>query len=120
MYRTEYLPWKNRYSEDENMARTIDKKSLTLSNFRSNLVNNRRISQRNEEIKNNTKNKSKNMLNMYSTIKNDMLETFYVDGKTLNQSNRIYYFDSSKFQLDNEIKLKKGRLWHGRPPVKII
>jgi hypothetical protein len=51
-----------------------------------------------------------------------MLESFYIGGKTLNHhQDKIAQFDKEEEYIVEELpRAKRGKLWHGRPPVKII
>jgi hypothetical protein len=51
---------------------------------------------------------------MYQNIKMDMLGTFYVGGRTIDGRG------TEEWKQNYEQEKRKGRVWHGRPPVKII
>ena len=62
-------------------------------------------------------------MELYANTKKDMLTTFYVGGgrssKEESPSKRGTLCLYSP-PLEPIVKQKRGRLWHGRPPVKII
>lgn len=53
-----------------------------------------------------------------------MLSTFYVGGQTdiykQNRTRSRKLNKMSNYHLEGLEREKKGKLWHGRPPVKII
>jgi hypothetical protein len=84
MYRTDYLPRKDRYQpSDEKSQIYADLKSLTHSNFRNSLdASWTRFSKQEERRPANKR------LEIYKQIKNDILGTFYVGGRTLSHHQR--------------------------------
>jgi hypothetical protein len=79
MYKTDYLPKRGRYQLDDS-PNSEQIKSLTLSNFRNSIdVSRGRF---HDEKKPNKK------LEIYKQIKNDILGTFYVGGRTISQSKK--------------------------------
>jgi hypothetical protein len=85
MYRTEYLPRRERYHlSDEKEQIYADLKSLTQSHFRNSLDASRSPFPKQEE-----KRPANKKLEMYKQIKEDILGTFYVGGRTISQRNTL-------------------------------
>jgi hypothetical protein len=58
-------------------------------------------------------------LEIYKEIKNDILGTFYVGGRTLYSEKQTVPVNRGLLEIENP-RPRRGKLWHGRPPVKII
>jgi hypothetical protein len=60
---------------------------------------------------------------LYKAMKMNLLNDFYVGGQNINQIDNmdIRTIRTNDFRKDHDHSImKRGRIWHGRPPVKII
>ena len=68
-----------------------------------------------------SKSNNKEKLKNYQDVKKSMLGSFYVGAKGPDLAETKHYSPIRYSECSNyEFKGRRGKVWHGRPPVKII
>jgi hypothetical protein len=120
LYRTQFRPEKKRYNQSIHDSRAYSElKSEQLQKNRNSFDYATLQSRSGSRMLQPRNNKEK--LRMYQDVKQQMIGTFYVGTRNSPAKGNLKTLPVRNSEYEShDARTKRGKLWHGRPPVKII